>query len=76
MIAATVASNLILLGVGGLFLAGVVYGFFTRSGSDIWSRPINSQDAPGAEGPGEASGRDEGEHEPMSQGTDATAPHA
>lgn len=46
--------------VVGLF--GVIYGFFTMSGSGIDAHPHDGSDgAPGAEGRSEASGRDEGE---------------
>jgi len=45
-----------------LGLAGVIYGFFTVSGSGIERHPHDGSDgAPGAKGPSEASGRDEGE---------------
>lgn len=43
-----------------LFAAG--YGFFTRAGSGIYSHPHDPPtDAPGAQGPSEPTGRDEGE---------------
>jgi hypothetical protein len=45
-----------------VILAGVVYGFYTRSGSGIDEHPVDSRDeSPGAEGPSEVSGKDEGE---------------
>jgi hypothetical protein len=48
--------------VAVLILAGVVYGFYTRSGSGIEQHPIDAErEAPGAEGRSEVSGRDEGE---------------
>lgn len=43
-------------------LGGVIYGFFTVGGSGIEHHPHDGSDgAPGAKGPSEASGRDEGE---------------
>jgi len=61
-----------LIGAGGgdailivvivLLLIGVVYGFYTRSGSGIEPRPWDgSGGAPGAKGQGEVTGQDEGE---------------
>jgi hypothetical protein len=45
-----------------LILAGLIYGFYTRSGSGIAEHPIDSrEEAAGAEGPSEVSGKDEGE---------------
>ena len=52
----------ILLLVILVVLAGVIYGFYTVSGSGISHHPNDGQDgAPGAEGPSETSGKDEGE---------------
>lgn len=52
----------ILMGVLVVMLFGVVYGFYTRSGSGIAAHPTDGRgQAPGAEGPAEESGRDEGE---------------
>jgi hypothetical protein len=52
--------------VAFLILAGVVYGFYTRGGSGIEQRPIDAErGAPGAKGPSEVSGRDEGEGSPF-----------
>ena len=44
-----------------VMLVGVIYGYFTVSGSGISERPYQRRygDAPGAFGPGSASGRDE-----------------
>lgn len=54
--------SLIVLLVLVLILVGVIYGFYTREGSGIASHPTDgSDDAPGAKGPSEASGKDEGE---------------
>ncbi len=48
--------------VGVVILAGLVYGFYTRSGSGIDQHPIDARDeSPGAEGHAETSGADEGE---------------
>jgi hypothetical protein len=45
-----------------LILAGIVYGYFTVSGSGIAQHPHDGSDgAPGAKGPSKSSGRDEGE---------------
>jgi hypothetical protein len=45
-----------------LFLAGVIYGFYTRAGSGIEEHPLDSDEqAAGAQGPSEVSGKDEGE---------------
>jgi hypothetical protein len=45
-----------------VILAGLVYGFYTRSGSGISEHPLGvSDEAPGAEGRSEVSGKDEGE---------------
>jgi hypothetical protein len=52
----------ILLLVMLLILAGVSYGFYTRTGSGIEEHPLDSrEEAPGAEGRSEVSGKDEGE---------------
>jgi hypothetical protein len=44
-----------------VMLAGVIYGYYTVSGSGIAERPYRKiyQGAPGAYGPGSASGRDD-----------------
>ena len=44
-----------------IMLAGVVYGYYTVSGSGIAEHPYRQaySDSPGAFGPGSASGRDE-----------------
>jgi hypothetical protein len=45
-----------------VILAGVVYGFYTRSGSGIEEHPSDGMDgAPGAHGRSEVSGKDEGQ---------------
>lgn len=54
-------NSFILLGVLIVLVFAVAYGLFTRLGSGIWSRPIHDQRAPGADGPGERSGVDQGE---------------
>lgn len=62
----------ILIAVAGLMLIGVIVGFYTRTGSGIETHPRGRRRgtmAPGAEGPGETSGRDEGESPPMQHGT-------
>jgi hypothetical protein len=68
------------LGAGGwvivvvalVLLGGVVYGFYTRQGSGIAQHPKGrrrADTAPGAQGRGETSGRDEGEHADVQHGT-------
>jgi hypothetical protein len=55
-----------------LFVAGLAYGLFTETGSGIARHPWGRRNppvAPGAEGPGETSGSDRGEHAPMEHGT-------
>ena len=61
----------IFLGVILLSLAGVVFGYYTRTGSGINPRPYNKiyGGAPGAFGPGDVSGKDHREHVPWSRGT-------
>jgi hypothetical protein len=56
-----------------LMIVAVIYGLYTRRGSGINPRPWDgSQGAPGAEGPEELSGRDEGERTALNQhGTDS-----
>jgi hypothetical protein len=45
-----------------LILAGVIYAFYTRAGSGIDEHPLDAREqAAGAEGPSEISGKDEGE---------------
>jgi hypothetical protein len=70
----TVSGNsLILLAVCVLMVLFVGIGLYTRRGSGINTRPWDgSQGAPGAAGPEELSGRDEGEGSTLSQhGTDS-----
>ena len=56
--------SLIFLGVIILLLGGVIFGFFTVKGSGIDHHPTDSRgESPGAVGPTEASGRDEGQGE-------------
>jgi hypothetical protein len=45
-----------------VMLVGVIYGYYTVSGSGIAEHPHGKiySGAPGAQGPGSASGRDEG----------------
>ena len=62
----------ILVAVVVVILLGLVIGLFTSYGSGISPRPWGGRPAsgaPGAEGPEEVSGRDEGEHAPMQHGT-------
>lgn len=62
MVLALAGGSWILLLVMVLMLAGVIIGFYTRRGSGIASHPSDGGDgAPGAKGPGEESGKDEGE---------------
>ncbi|HYP49155.1 MAG TPA: hypothetical protein VEQ61_11000 [Thermoleophilaceae bacterium] len=45
-----------------LILVGIIFGYYTRTGSGIDQHPSDGLDgAPGAEGQSELSGRDEGE---------------
>jgi hypothetical protein len=71
------ADSLIFVLVALLLFVGIVYGFYTRAGSGIEQRRFEKQRsterAPGAAGPSETSGRDEGESPPAERGTDATA---
>jgi hypothetical protein len=61
----------ILLGVIALAFVGIVYGWFTASGSGINPRPYNKMygGAPGAFGPSDVSGKDHREHVSWSRGT-------
>lgn len=64
--------SLILLAVVVVILLGLAIGLFTSYGSGISPRPWSGRGAsgaPGAEGPEEVSGRDEGEHASMQHGT-------
>jgi hypothetical protein len=59
---AMAGGSYVILGVSILILVGLIYGFFTRSGSGIDSHPTDSRGgSPGAVGRTEASGQDEGE---------------
>ena len=66
-------NSFILLAVLGIFVVAIIYALFTRSGSGINPRPWDgSGGAPGAKGPEELSGRDEGEGSALAQhGTDS-----
>ena len=66
-------NSLILLAVLVIMVAAVIVALYTRRGSGIETRPWDgSQGAPGAEGPEEVSGRDEGEGSTLAQhGTDS-----
>jgi hypothetical protein len=66
-------NSLILLVVLVLMVLFVGIGLYTRRGSGIETRPWDgTQGAPGAAGPEEVSGRDEGEGSTLSQhGTDS-----
>lgn len=68
-------SSFIVLAVLVVFVAAIVYALFTRQGSGIDPRPWDgSGGAPGAKGPEELSGRDEGEGSALDQhGTDSHA---
>jgi hypothetical protein len=56
------SGSVILVVVILVILAGVTYGFYTRTGSGIETRPWDGEDgAPGAEGRAEVSGSDQGE---------------
>jgi len=61
----------IFLGVILLSFVGLVFGYFTRTGSGINPRPYNKVygGAPGAFGPGDVSGKDHREHVSWSRGT-------
>jgi hypothetical protein len=54
-------------------ILALAFGSYTRSGSGIelhpWGRRSGDDRQPGAVGPGETSGRDEGEHAPWEHGT-------
>ncbi len=57
-------------------MLAVAYGLYTRTGSGINPRPWGTERRdssadmqPGAQGVGETSGRDEGEHAPVQHGT-------
>ena len=55
-------SGLVLIAILLVILVGVVYGYFTRYGSGIDEHPSDGLDgAPGAKGPSEVSGKDEGD---------------
>jgi hypothetical protein len=63
---------LILIAVMVLVLIALAIGLFTSYGSGIAPRPWAGgagTAAPGADGPEETSGRDEGEHAPVQHGT-------
>lgn len=61
-------NSFILLAVLLVFIAGVIVALYTRRGSGIAERPWDgSQRAPGAAGPDELSGRDEGEGSALDQ---------
>ena len=54
--------SLILIAVLVVEVLGVAYGVFTARGSGITERPYEGRDVPpGARGPSEASGTDQGE---------------
>lgn len=61
-------NSFILLAVLVVLVIAVGIGLFTRKGSGIETRPWDgSQGAPGAAGPEEVSGHDEGEGSSLSQ---------
>jgi hypothetical protein len=68
-------SSLIVLGVLVVMVFAVAYGLYTRTGSGINPRPWDgSEGAPGAKGPEEISGDDQGEGSALAQhGTDSHA---
>jgi hypothetical protein len=63
--------SLIFLAVLVIAFFGVVFGYFTRTGSGINPRPYGKiyGGAPGAFGPGNVSGHDDRERVPWSRGT-------
>ena len=63
-------NSFILLAVLIVTMFALAYGLFTRKGSGINSRPIHDQRVPGADGPGEVSGVDQGQG--SATGSDAT----
>lgn len=59
---ALAGGSFVVLGVAFLMFGGLVLGFFTIAGSGIDHHPTDSRgESPGAVGPTEASGRDEGQ---------------
>ena len=61
-------NSLILLAVLIVMVVGVGIALYTRKGSGIETRPWDgTQGAPGAEGPEEVTGRDEGEGSVLDQ---------
>ena len=61
-------NSLILLAVLVILVVGVIVALYTRRGSGIETRPWDgSQRAPGAAGPEEVSGHDEGEGSALDQ---------
>ena len=76
-VAAGYRARMVLLAVGSgawifiivllVILGGIIYGFFTRSGSGISDHPHDGEgSAPGAKGPSEPSGKDQGESSALS----------
>jgi hypothetical protein len=63
--------SFIMLGFCVLMFIAVVFGYYTERGSGITARPYNKiyGGAPGAYGPGSASGHDDREHTDWSYGT-------
>ena len=62
MTVALVSGSSIFLVVILVILGGLIFGMFTRVGSGIDHHPHDgSEGAPGAKGPSETSGRDEGD---------------
>ena len=63
--------SFIFLGVLVVMFFGVVFGYYTRTGSGINPRPYGKVygGAPGAFGPGNVSGHDDRERVPWSRGT-------
>jgi hypothetical protein len=63
----------ILVIVLAVTIIALAYGLYTRTGSGIelhpWGRREDDDPQPGAVGPGETSGRDEGEHAAWNRGT-------
>lgn len=62
----------VLVGVAILLFLGVAYGLYTRRGSEIEQHPHGRRRggmAPGAQGPSEVTGRDEGEERDWERGT-------
>ena len=69
--AALAGGSFVMLGFLIVMFFAVVFGYYTERGSGITARPYNKiySGAPGAYGPGSASGHDDREHNDWSFGT-------